>query len=109
MDSSELLTVIGIIIALAAYLATVRGRILDKARTATGDDKIRLKRYAKMLVLADAPLVLSGALLSVYAGSKMFAHTASECLLLLGMSIFALALVVLMCFHVYEWYKSFTA
>ncbi len=72
MGNSDLLTLIGIVIALAAYIATVRGRILDKARIETGTDKQNLKLYARLLMLADVPLIISGVSLSVYTAERNF-------------------------------------
>jgi len=109
MGNSDLLTLIGIVIALAAYIATVRGRILDKARIATGTDKQNLKLYARLLMLADVPLIISGVSLSIYTAEKEFLQREWECFLNLGMVSFGFALLALVGFHIYEWYRSFTA
>lgn len=110
LGNSDLLTIIGVIIALAAYIASVRGRILDKAVAASIEiKKTELKNYAKRLMFADVPLIISGLMLIIYTALKTFANTEIGILLNLGMSLFAIALAVLAIFHALEWYKSFNA
>lgn len=111
MDINNLLTLIGIIIALAAYVAAVRGRILDKISAEKEDNRKQfLKRYAQLLMFADVPLVISGASLSIFTASKIFTLSDCECLFTLvfkfGIAMFAVSLFALMCFHAYEWHRS---
>ena len=75
----------------------------------TGTDKAKLKNYAKRLMFADVPLIISGLMLIIYTGLKTFANAEIGILLNLGMSLFAIALAVLAIFHALEWHKSFNA
>ncbi len=93
MQMSDLLAVIAVAIALSAYLSTVRFRLLDKSR----------KRYAKALMLADVPLVASSSTLAVCIGLKCYANKVYPDAIAVGLCFFGLALIVLVCFHIYEW------
>jgi hypothetical protein len=138
LSNGDLLTIIGVIIALSAYIATVRGRILDKISRikfaidandkdiananaiVIADDlkakkedlqskKENLQSYVKSLMFADVPLISSGFMLAFYTGLKIFANSEIGILLNWGMSLFAIALAVLAIFHALEWIKSFKA
>jgi hypothetical protein len=63
MGLTDSLTLLTIIIALAAYVAVVRHRIIDAKRERRGDMK-GLRRNSALLVIADYPLVIAGMLLA---------------------------------------------
>ncbi|MCC5806994.1 MAG: hypothetical protein JJU00_11765 [Opitutales bacterium] len=67
MPDEPVWNLLGIIIALTAYVATVRRRILDKAADETrAKEKRSPIKYAALLMFADVPLVFSGVLLAVF-------------------------------------------
>jgi hypothetical protein len=99
MQTSDLLAVIAAAIALSAYLSTVRFRLLDKGR----------KGYAKALMVADVPLVVSGTTLAVCVGLKTYLGWSCENGIDVGLGFFALALIALIGFHIYEWGISLEA
>lgn len=96
--NGDLLAVIAAAIALSAYLSTVRFRLIDKHR----------KWYARALMLADVPLVISGATLAVCLGLKTYLGRACHDGIDFGLGAFAVALVALVGFHMFEWLISWT-
>lgn len=98
---------LGIVIALAAYIATVRARILDKAANAAEAQRPRLYRAARTLMWADVPLVVAGLTLGLH--NLLLAGGYAPCALLAPVGLIAagLALLVLAVLHANEWYKSF--
>ena len=96
---SDLLGLVGATIALSAYLSTVRFRLIDKGR----------KDYARALLLADVPLVLSGTTLGICTGLKYYKGWDCADGVAVGIGIFGLALLALVVLHVYEWWVTLKA
>jgi len=65
MIIEQLWSLLGIVIALTAYIATVRRRILDKTKEQEAD-RDKLFKYAACLMWADVPLVISGFLITAH-------------------------------------------
>jgi len=70
---TDSLGLLAIIIALAAYVAVVRHRIIDAKRERRGDMK-RLRRSSALLVFADYPLVAAGLLLATDIVWRLFSR-----------------------------------
>src|SRR5271155_1734687 len=75
MQRADLLTLLAIIIALSAYLATVRLFMIDrltklKEKTTQLDENLkkakRIRKGLLVLLLADVPMTLSAVLLGIY-------------------------------------------
>ena len=109
MASSDLLTIIGIIIALAAYISVVRHRIYDKiSQIDQLGDRQPLILYARLLILPDFTLLLSGLIVFAYICGKVYANASWERLLSAGIGLFIAALIILSLFHVFEWRRAFS-
>lgn len=109
MSSSDLLTIAGIIIALAAYISVVRHRIYDRISEINEiSDRQPLILYARLLILPDFTLLLSGLIVFAYICGKVYANASWERLLNAGIGLFVAALLILSLFHVYEWRKAFS-
>lgn len=116
----NLLPLLSLIIALSAYLATGRSRLLDRLRDLSKDRKEgggqpngsrgELKSHLMRLLWAEVPLVLSGlwllgcwlwTALSIWERWPVFEN--------IGFGTFAFAAVALALFHVGEWKKTLRA
>ena len=107
----ELLT---IIIALSAYLATIRligiERLGKPGSEVSPDVKKKLKRKLLFLMFVDAPLVVSGLLLVYHIfAPDLFGCVAPACILRTAQGLFALAVVILAVLHAIEWGKTIRA
>ena len=89
-NPGNLLAIIGLIIALATYISTVRHRLIEK----------RKQTYLLLLLVADVPLVVAGFLLGIYVLSDWAPG------LYYGLRLFVFALVVLALLHALEWLKT---
>ncbi len=98
LTNAELLRVLSIAIALAAYTAAVKRQLISKGKYT----------YAKCLTLADVPLIVSSVLLSISLYVKVFLSQEIKSLISWGMGILGLALVILAGFHIYEWFRIFS-
>jgi len=95
---------LGLIIALTAYVATVRRRMLDKTEgSCTREKKEQLISYAIKLMFADVPLVISGSLIAIHNVWTSVNQSPHQFFYYGGIGFFLLALVVLVFFHVAEW------
>ena len=110
MGNEPVWSLLGIVIALTAYIATVRRRVLDKTQEdpAKNDPgkKAELFKYAVNLMWADVPLVVSGILIAVHNILLLAGIHGYQKLFWLGILFFGFALVVLAVFHASEWSKS---
>ena len=66
MNMSESLTLLALIMALSAYIGSVRARMLDRANSADPAEKCKQVGAVARLMWIDVPLVLSGLLLLLY-------------------------------------------
>ena len=110
MIKDQLWSLLGIIIALTAYVATVRRRVLDKTKEEPAKSNAtirnRLFNYTAFLMIADVPLVISGALIVTHNLLLLGGKTPWVCLGWGGIGLFCFALCVLAIFHGIEWRKS---
>jgi hypothetical protein len=95
-NANNIMTVIGTEIALAAYLSTVRHRLIDKLRS----KKTVLLRYLLVLSVADAAIVLSAVALAFYLMVDWLPG------LQLGGFLLILGLILLAMMHVFEWIRT---
>jgi len=71
MPSADIISFLSLIVALSAYIAVIRLRIIDRiGDPAYATKKAAYKWAAKTLTLADAPLIISGALLFFMASGR---------------------------------------
>jgi hypothetical protein len=64
MPTTEVIALLSLILALSAYVATMRLRLIDQIKADSDPKrKNKLKRVSRCLTLADAPLIVSGVLL----------------------------------------------
>lgn len=113
MPTTDVIAFLGLIIALSAYVASVRLWMIDRMTRQNDGGKKRTKLILKLLTLADAPLIVSGLLLFTYA---FWDHTlklwlgltgsAPEWLLSWSIGVFTFALISLMGHHIAAWRKS---
>ena len=104
----NMLPLLSLVIVLSAYLATVRGRLLDKMSEATGDKRTSLKNYLKLLLWAEVPLVLSGLLLAWCLGCRLCGYVAWPEVENAAFGTFYFAVLALAVFHAWEWVKTWT-
>jgi hypothetical protein len=109
---------LSLIIALSAYLATVRHRYIDSIKEAKRDcslaprdpdKKARLDRLSGELFsisIADILLVASGMLLGGFAGIRKFFGFSFAWLENLGIILFSVSLACLAYFHLRQIHKS---
>jgi len=105
MNMSECLTLLALIMALSAYIGSVRARMLDRAKQ-YADEKSDYIRAAAGLMWIDVPLVLSGFLLLLYVMMWQLVDLRADGVLTSALSAFAFAAVVMAVFHACEWCKS---
>jgi hypothetical protein len=110
LQNSDLLAIIGLGIALSAYLATIRSRLLDEASKHDQGTPMRkkYKNRAKALTLADAPLIIGSAMLAIGVGLKAKTGTEIAWLIDGGLLAIVAALGVLIFFHIEQWFHSFS-
>lgn len=105
MNLSECLTLLALIMALSAYIGSVRARMLDRAKQYPAE-KSDYIRAAAGLMLIDVPLVLSGLLLLLHVLMWQLVDFRADGVLIAALSVFALSAVVMAVFHACEWCKS---
>ena len=116
MSSGSLLSLLSLIIALSAYLATVRHRYIDSIKEAKQDltlaVDVKEKRLAKLsgelfsISIADILLVASGMMLGGFAGFRKFFGFSFSWLETLGIVLFSVSLALLAYFHLRQIHKS---
>lgn len=105
MNMSECLTLLALIMALSAYIGSVRARMLDRARQHPSE-KGDYIRAAAALMWVDVPLVASGFLLLSYVMVWQLLGIRFDGVLSLALLAFSFAAVVMAVFHACEWCKS---
>lgn len=105
MNLSECLTLLALIMALSAYIGSVRARMLDRAKQYPAE-KCKHIGAAAQLMWIDVPLVLSGLLLLLYVMMWQLVDFRADGVLSVALFVFALAAVVMAVFHACEWCKS---
>ena len=105
------LNLLALMVALSAYLAGIRfatiGRLasLRSSETAT---RQTMKTFLRLLVLADAPLVIAGLLVTVdLFPNPLFGKPAPAWCLEWAYRIFVFAVSVLALLHGYSWIRAF--
>jgi hypothetical protein len=116
MPPTDVIAFLSLIVALSAYLATIRLRLIDRIKKADENQKKRLKLISFWLTFADAPLIVSGVLLFLHGfwgktlGSWWFASpTAPGWLLPWSVGLFWFGGLFLVGHHIAAWWKSITA
>jgi hypothetical protein len=117
MGVSDLLTLLTIIIALSAYLATIRLLVISRLSQAsepiqsppesTPELRNKLKRFLLLLALADAPLVTSGLLLGLHIfWQDLTRADTPPWFLPTAIVLFGIAGLILYIYHLIEWVRS---
>ena len=110
MDTNDSLTLFAIIIALSAYLATLRWlTIVRIGKSVDNEDKQILKKSLQLITLPDVPLVISAVLLFAHIFWIYLLGTAApDFLFTWSVYLFAISFLTLIAYHIIEWYKTFT-
>lgn len=106
MNMSESLTLLALIMALSAYIGSVRARMLDRANSADPAEKCKQVGAVARLMWIDVPLVLSGLLLLLYLMIWQLIDFRADGVLSAALLVFAFAAVVMAVFHACEWCRS---
>lgn len=102
-----MLTLLTIIIALSAYLATMRGLLRERIRHAPEWRRQELRVSLYLLILPDAILVLSGLLLGIYVFyAYLLDGEPPAWLLTRAIQLFVAAGFALTGLHVVEWLRA---
>lgn len=101
MATSDLLALLAIVIALSAYLATIRLFAIETIREKDAEGRRRIHRDLRKLLLADIPMTMSAISLGIHA-----LFWVSDWFLWAGVLLFVLAGSVLFVFHMIAWKKS---
>ncbi|MCP9473425.1 MAG: hypothetical protein NNA30_11885 [Nitrospira sp.] len=115
LPTADVIALLSLIVALSAYVATIRLRLIDRIKNAQDEEKKKLKTTSRLLTLADAPLVVSGLLLFFYAfwnntlGLWFFCAESPNWMLSWSIGLLTFALVVLVAHHMGAWWKSIQA
>lgn len=97
---------LSLIIALSAYVATIRLRLIDKMSSDTGN-KSKYICMARVLTLSDAPLVISGIFLFIYGFWSFFSCSSPpEWVKNWSVYLFTFALFTLSLHHAWAWKRS---
>lgn len=105
MNMSECLTLLALIMALSAYVSSVRARRLDRAKECSAEKCEHILAVAQ-LIWIDAPLVLAGLLLLSYVMVWQLLGIRFDGVLDLALLVFAFAAIAGAVFHACEWCKS---
>ena len=105
MNLSECLTLLALIMALSAYIGSVRARMLDRAKEST-NEKCDYIRDVAWLMLIDVPLVVSGLLLLLFVMMWQLGDFRADVVLAAALIVFAASAVVMAVFHACQWCKS---
>src|ERR1700733_16156237 len=98
MATSDLLALLAIVIALSAYLATIRLFAIETIREKDAEGRRRIHRDLRKLLLADIPMTMSAISLGIHA-----LFWVSDWFLWAGVLLFVLAGSVLFVFHMIAW------
>ncbi|WP_417388615.1 hypothetical protein [Gimesia sp.] len=115
LSSDQLLAILGIAIALSAYLSGTRLYLIQKIREIPRDDpekeqkKYEIQKQLAWLTLADAPIVTSAFLLGLnllwYPLTRL---RTPEWMLSLGLWLFLFAGIMMVLQHFLAWHKTLT-
>ena len=112
-SQSDLLTVLGITIALSAYLSAIRLLAIQKIGEITGEDEAaKQKRWTikvklGMLTLADAPMVGAALLLGLHLlWQNLFGGQPIAWFLPTSMWLFLIAGIAMVALHLVAWVKT---
>jgi O-antigen/teichoic acid export membrane protein len=113
MGRSPLLALLAIIIALSAYLATIRLAGIQLAKAPTGKDDSEKEANKKsiewklvFIALPDIFLVASGLFLAIYLFGGVFDWMRADGQLTWGVRLFCVAIVILAFYHLVSWFRS---
>ena len=116
MPTADVIAFLSLIVALSAYIATIRLRLIDRIKETTDTTKKNnLKLISFWLTLADAPLIVSGVLLFLHAfwdetlGLWFTSPGAPAWLLAWSVGFFTFGGLALVAHHIAAWWKSITA
>ena len=106
LEIGHILSLIAIVIALSAYLSSVRQRMYDLKRKETDPDrKASIGKAISAILIADVPLIITGGILMLafafrYFGAKI------EIIESVGLLVMGVALCGLIYLHMCEWGKK---
>jgi hypothetical protein len=113
MGWGDLLTLFTIIIALSAYLATIRLARIERAKTPIGDSVDAKKKYKVsmewgilFITIPDILLVVSAILLAIYMFGSVFYLPRSHGQLSWSVRLFCAAIVILAVYHMRSWLRT---
>jgi hypothetical protein len=115
MATADIIAFLSLIIALSAYIATIRLRLIDLIKDPqNAAKKPRYKTISKTLTLADAPLIISAAFLFFHGFwdstlGKIIEGGVPCWLLPWSIYLFTFAGLVLIVHHIGAWWSSITA
>lgn len=116
LPTSDAIALLTLIVALSAYVATIRLWLIDRIKKARDEEeKKKLKTTSRLLTLADAPLVVSGVLLFFHGfwnntlGLWFSCAEPPNWMLSWSIGLLTFALVVLVVHHIGAWWKSVRA
>jgi hypothetical protein len=109
----DVIAFLSLIVALSAYVATIRLRIIDK-KSLTNDPRTKksLSRYACWLILADAALIAAGVMVFFHGFWQLTlepcfpGQKAPEWLIIWSVRCFAFACLILIIMHISTWRRS---
>jgi hypothetical protein len=112
-ETSDLLTILTIIIGLSAYLSAIRLAAIQKISEITGSDgdaktkRWKIKKKLAWLTLADVPTVLSAFCLSLHVfWSRFFCGTPWQWLLPAAFWLFLIGGFMMIILHGVAWMKT---
>ena len=105
MGWGDLLGLFAIIIALSAYLATIRLAAIHLAKT-DQENKASFQRKIALITLPDIALVTSALLLGCYMFGSVFNLPRSDRQLSWSIGLFAVAIVLLALYHLGSWLRT---
>jgi len=109
MDANASLTFFAIMIALSAYVATLRWIIITRIRKSGKKvEKEKLKKSLRPIAYADIPLVISALLLFVHIFLiNLIGITAPDFVFTWSVWLFTISFLALIVSHIKEWRKTF--
>lgn len=114
MPNVNVIAYLSLIVAMSAYISSIRLRIIDKKKESTSSgEKKSLSRYAACLIRPDLALILSGYLVFLHGFWHLAidpwwpGSTAPDEFLQWSVWLFAFAGICLTILHVSTWRRSF--
>lgn len=101
---ADLFAFLAILIALSAYLATVRLFAIDRMQDQDAEKKRAIRVKLRLLVIPDAPMTCAAVCVGLYT---LFPRWSPKWFLPAGIGLFSFAGFALLIFHVIAWYKTF--